>query len=458
MEEDKRIVILGAGETGVGAALLAKARGYVPFVSDAGKIKSRYKKILFENAISLEEGQHNEKFLLTADEVIKSPGIPDHAPVIEKIREKGIPILSDIEFACRFTNAKIIAITGTNGKTTTSLLTYYILKESGLNVCLAGNIGISFAKEVINSTYDYYVLEISSFQLDYIRHFKPDIAVLLNITPDHLDRYDYDFEKYVKSKFRIIRNMTTDDAFIFFEDDPVITGYMENHSIVPYKLGISLGNKEKVNAYMNETYLKFDIPVINKKEWKVNMKNIALEGPHNMVNAMAGIMVAKLLAVSDRKLRNALKTFENVPHRLEIVLAANDIRWVNDSKATNLDATIKALESYQQPVIWIAGGIDKGNDYQKITGMVGNKVKAIICLGKDNSRIIEAFKDHVKDIAETETMKKAVRKAYKIAEKGDVVLLSPACASFDLFKNYADRGDKFKEAVHKLSKVKEVSK
>lgn len=450
MLNDKRIAILGAGETGVGAALLAKAKGFVPFVSDAGKIKPMYKKILFENSISLEEGQHNEDFLSTADEVIKSPGLPDDAPILNKLRENNIPIISDIEFACRYTNAKIIAITGTNGKTTTSLLTYYILKQSGLNVCLAGNIGISFAEKVINDQYDYFVLEVSSFQLDHIVNFRPDIAVILNISPDHLDRYAYHFQNYVNSKFRILKNMTPNDIFIYFEGDDVIRKYLEEHIITPHKLSIALHRKPGINAFMNGKFLKFSLPIKPAREIKINLNQILIEGPHNMVNAMAAIMVAKLLKISDRKLIAALKSFESVPHRLEKIAVVNDVVFVNDSKATNLDAAIKALSSYNQPIIWIVGGIDKGNNYEQIKSLVKEKVKNIICLGKSNERIIDAFKDLDKDIRVTKEMKKAVKMAFGLAVSGDVILLSPACASFDLFKNYADRGDRFKKEVDKL--------
>jgi UDP-N-acetylmuramoylalanine--D-glutamate ligase len=458
MLNDKRIVILGAGETGVGAALLAKTKGFVPFVSDAGKIKSSYKQILFENSISLEEGRHNEDFLLTADEVIKSPGIPDNVPILKKLREKNIPVISDIEFAFRYTHARIIAITGTNGKTTTALLTYYILKQAGLKVCLAGNVGISFAEKVIDDQYDYYVLEISSFQLDYIQEFRPDIAILLNITPDHLDRYDYNFQKYVQSKFRILKNMTPENLFIYFDGDPVIRKYMDEHLVKPRKLGISLQKTPGINAFMNGRFLKFNLPVKPVREMRINMTQLALQGPHNMVNTMAAIMVAKMVKVSDRKLREALKSFENVPHRLEKVAEVKQVIFVNDSKATNLDAAIKALSSFSQPVIWIVGGIDKGNNYQQIRDLVSDRVKNIICLGKSNERIFEAFSDLFKNMIETNQMKKAVKKAFDMASAGDVILLSPACASFDLFKNYADRGDKFKHEVAKLMAKQEKTK
>lgn len=458
MLNDKRIVILGAGETGVGAALLAKAKGFVPFVSDAGKIKPQYKKILFENAISLEEGQHNENFLLTADEVIKSPGIPDNIPILKKFRENNIPIISDIEFAARYTRAKIIAITGTNGKTTTSLLTYFILRQSGLNVCLAGNIGISFAEKVIDDLYDYYVLEVSSFQLDYIHEFRPDIAILLNITPDHLDRYGYDFSKYVHSKFRIIKNMTADDLFIYFEGDDVIRKYLDEYQIIPRKLGIALSRMPEISGFMNGKYLKFNLPIRPVREIRINMSQMSLKGPHNMVNAMAAIMVAKMLKISDKKIKDALKSFENVPHRLEKITEFKKILFVNDSKATNLDATVKALSSFDRPVIWIVGGVDKGNNYDRVIDLVKDRVKQIICLGKNNQRILDAFKGSYPDIRESKTMKKAVRQAFDAAESGDVVLLSPACASFDLFKNYADRGEKFRKEVKKLELWIEKSK
>jgi UDP-N-acetylmuramoylalanine--D-glutamate ligase len=458
MNHDKRIVILGAGETGVGAALLAKAKGFVPFVSDAGKIKPRYKKILFENAISLEEGRHNEDFLLTADEVIKSPGIPDHIPIIKKFREKNIPIISDIEFASRYTRGKIIAITGTNGKTTTSLLTYFILRQSGLNVCLAGNVGISFAEKVINDRYDYYVLELSSFQLDYIEKFRPHIAILLNITPDHLDRYDYDFNKYVMSKFRILKNMTDEDIFIYFEGDEVIRKYLNEHEVIPKKLGISLNKLPEISGFMNGKFLKFNLPIKPSREIKISMSTVSLRGPHNMVNTMAAIMVAKMLRINDKKLKEALQSFKNVPHRLEKIAEIKKISFVNDSKATNLDAAIKALSSFEQPIIWIVGGVDKGNHYEQVLELVKGKVKNIICLGKNNARILDAFRSLFTNIRETREMKKAVREAFEIAESGDVVLLSPACASFDLFKNYADRGEKFRKEVNKLMEKFDKSK
>lgn len=446
----KRIVILGAGESGVGAALLAKARGMIPFVSDAGMIKPEYKNILLKNGIALEEGHHDESYLLTADEVIKSPGIPDNIPILEKVREKDIPVISEIEFAFRYTSAKIIAITGTNGKTTTSLLTYFILKQAGLNICLAGNIGFGFSKEVIEDRYDYYVLEVSSFQLDNIKDFKADIAVLLNITPDHLDRYGYDFNKYVESKFRILNNMTERDIFIYFEEDEVIRNYLRQNPVRPRKLGIALHEIPEASARMNGKYLKFTIPNQGAGDFKISKESLSLTGPHNMVNTMASVMVAKVLNVSDRKIRSALKTFVNVPHRLEKVAEFHDIAFINDSKATNLDATIKALESYEQPIIWIAGGVDKGNNYDVLMSYVERKVKGLICLGKDNAKLLNAFRGHIKHIEETDNVRKAVINAFRIAGPGDVILFSPACASFDLFENYADRGDKFKAEVNKM--------
>ena len=448
--DGKRIVILGAGESGIGAALLAKAKGLIPFVSDSGNILPEYKDILFKNSIPHEEGQHDENYLLTADEVVKSPGIPDHVPIIQKLLEKKIPVISEIEFAFRYTKAKIIAITGTNGKTTTSLLTYYLLNQAGLNVCLAGNIGFSFSKEVIEDKYDYFVLEISSFQLDHIKDFKADIAVLLNITPDHLDRYDNDFNNYVESKFRILNKMTEDDIFIYFKEDDVINNYLKEHYIQPRKLGMALHEIPEINARMNENYLRFSLPVRDAGEFKVGIGSINLTGPHNMVNAMASVMIAKILNVSDRKVRSALKSFNNVPHRLEKVAEFQDIAFINDSKATNLDATIKALESYERPIIWIAGGVDKGNDYEVLLTHVKDKVKGIICLGKDNRKIVDAFKGHIQDIKETIDIRRAVRNAFNLAGPGYVILFSPACASFDLFRNYADRGNKFKDAVDKL--------
>jgi len=448
--DKKRIVILGAGESGVGAALLAKAKGMDPFVSDSNKIDPKYKNILFENSISHEEGMHTEKLLLTADEVIKSPGIPDNIPILEKIKSKKIPVISEIEFAFRFTKAKIIAITGTNGKTTTSLLTYYLLNQAGLNVCLAGNIGFGFSKEVIEDKYDYFVLEVSSFQLDYIQNFKADIGVLLNITPDHLDRYNEDFNAYINSKFRILNNMTENDIFIYFKEDDVIHNYLEHNTIRPLKLGIALHEVPETNAMMNGKYLKFNLASSSTPEFKVSMQSMSLTGRHNMVNSMASVMIAKILGLSDRKIKAGLKSFKNVPHRLEKVGEIDEIFFINDSKATNLDATIKALDSYTKPIIWIAGGVDKGNDYEILLSQVQEKVKGIVCLGADNHKIIETFKDYVNDISETNDVRKAVITAFNLASPGDVILLSPACASFDLFKNYADRGDKFRKAVEQL--------
>ncbi len=455
--EGKRIVILGAGESGIGAALLAKAKGLIPFVSDSGKILPENKEVLMLNSIPHEEGQHDENYLLTADEVVKSPGIPDHVPIIQKLQEKNIPVISEIEFAFRYTNAKIIAITGTNGKTTTSLLTYFLLNQAGLNVCLAGNIGFSFSKEVIEDKFDYFVLEVSSFQLDYIKDFKADIAVLLNITPDHLDRYENDFNNYIESKFRILNNMTEDDIFIYYKEDDVINNYLEENIIKPRKLGMALREIPEINARMNGRYLKFSLPTRDSEEFKVNMGSINLTGPHNMVNTMASVMIAKVLNVSDRKIRAALKSFNNVPHRLEKVAEFQDVAFINDSKATNLDATIKALESYDRPIIWIAGGVDKGNDYDVLLSHVIDKVKGIICLGRDNSKIVNAFKGHIREIKETIDIRRAVRNAFSLAGPGDVILFSPSCASFDLFKNYVDRGNKFKEAVDKLiEKAKKI--
>jgi UDP-N-acetylmuramoylalanine--D-glutamate ligase len=323
-----------------------------------------------------------------------------------------------------------------------------------LNVCLAGNIGISFAEKVIDDQYDYYVLEVSSFQLDYIQEFRPDIAVLLNITPDHLDRYDYNFQKYVESKFRILKNMTSENIFIYYDGDEVIKKYINTHPIASHKLGIALNRIPEINGFMNGKYLKFILPIKPMREIKINMSQVTLQGPHNMVNAMAAIMVAKMLKISDRKLKEALKTFENVPHRLEKIGVLENVAFINDSKATNLDASIKALSSFNQPIIWIVGGVDKGNNYEQILELVKEKVKTIICLGKNNSRIIDVFKDHYQKIIDTKDMKKAVRKAFRAAASGDVILLSPACASFDLFKNYADRGEKFKTEIEKLKSGK----
>lgn len=455
MLKNKRIVILGAGESGVGAALLAKAKGFIPFVSDAGEIKKVYKKKLLKNAIPHEEGGHSEELLLTADEVIKSPGIPDNISILNKIREHNIPVISEIEFASRYANGRIIAITGTNGKTTTSYLTHHLLKKAGFKVCLAGNVGISFSSEVMKDKYDFYVVEISSFQLDHIQTFKPYIGILLNITPDHLDRYEYDMTRYVESKFRLVENMDETDCLVYFDDDTQIKRHLDNHVIQPKKLSISLTSDTGATACMNGKYLKFNLPEAPVEEWKVLMAELPLKGPHNMVNTMAAVMVAGLLKIPGKTIMKGLTTFKSVPHRLEKITDFQGRTFINDSKATNLDATLKALASFDDPVILIAGGIDKGNDYGAHDAWILGKIKGLVCLGKDNQKLVDAFGSKMKKLAETGNMAQAVEVAFNMSNKGDVILLSPACASFDLFQNYEDRGRTFrKEVMSMIEKMK----
>ncbi len=444
----KRIVILGAGESGTGAAILAQKEGYEVFVSDLGKIMQKYKDRLHEYDIEYEEGKHTINKIHKADEVIKSPGIPNDTTLIKILQKTNIRVISEIEFAARFTNAKLICITGSNGKTTTTLLTYHILKKAGLNVGLAGNIGQSFAFQVAQKNCDYYVLEISSFQLDGMFDFKADISVLLNITPDHLDRYDKKFQKYVDAKFRITQNQTENEFFIYWHDDEIIRKGIEekmtegrNVRTLPfgfdkYEEGAYLKRGNIVVRYNNETH-------------NVPSNELALKGMHNSLNSMASSLVAKVLNISWNTISEGLRDFENVEHRLEYVSTLHEIDFINDSKATNISSTWYALDSIQQPVIWIAGGIDKGNDYSLLNELVQAKVKAIVCLGKDNSKIRRAFRGKI-EIVETDTMKMAIEAAYILAERGDCILLSPACASFDLFRSYEDRGRSFKTEVQLL--------
>ncbi|MBT8375561.1 MAG: UDP-N-acetylmuramoyl-L-alanine--D-glutamate ligase [Bacteroidia bacterium] len=442
----ERLVILGAGESGVGTAVLAKAKGFELFVSDKGSIKQTYKDVLLNNEIEWEESMHSESKILNADLVMKSPGIPDSVPIVKALLKKEIPVISEIEFASRYTDALIVAITGSNGKTTTASLTHYILKQE-LNVGLAGNIGDSFAQQVLEKNYPNYVLERSSFQLDGIVDFKPHIAVLTNITPDHLDRYDHVFEKYVASKFRIAMNQTEDDYFIYDADDPVISGWLDLHPIQSQKLPFSLEKQIEHGAYYNNNEI---IITIDNNQIIMPTTKLALEGKHNIKNAMAAATVSQLLRIRKQTIRESLENFQGVEHRLEHVLRINKVQYINDSKATNVNATYFALESMDAPTVWIVGGIDKGNDYKELFPFVNEKVKAIICLGVDNHKLFEAFGNMVDIIVETQFMSEAVKIAYKVAESGDNVLLSPACASFDLFENYEDRGRQFKEAVRNL--------
>ncbi|WP_299338629.1 UDP-N-acetylmuramoyl-L-alanine--D-glutamate ligase [uncultured Psychroserpens sp.] len=442
----KRLVILGGGESGVGTALLGKAKGFQVFVSDNQNIKEKYKQVLIHNEIEFEDGQHSEGQILNADIVMKSPGIPDKVALVKKIRAKGITVVSEIEFASKFTNATIVGITGSNGKTTTASLTHHLLKEE-LNVGLAGNIGDSFAKQILEKDYPNYVLEISSFQLDDIIDFKPHIAILTNITPDHLDRYDYVFENYIASKFRIVENQTASDYFIYDADDEVISKWLETHPIQSILLPFSLIKPIENGAYLDKDNIKI---TIDNNQIIMPTANLALEGKHNIKNAMAASTVAHLLKIRKQTIRESLENFQGVEHRLEHVLKINKVQYINDSKATNVNATYFALESMDAPTVWIVGGEDKGNNYKELFQFVNEKVKAIICLGVDNAKLMENFSNMVDIIVETQYMSEAVKIAYKVAEAGDNVLLSPACASFDLFENYEDRGRQFKEAVRNL--------
>ncbi|PWK77692.1 UDP-N-acetylmuramoylalanine--D-glutamate ligase [Mucilaginibacter oryzae] len=443
-----RIVILGAGESGAGAAYLGKQQGFDVFVSDFGAIADNYKKQLEEWGIPFEEKQHTEELILNAVEVIKSPGIPDKAPIIKKLKEKGIPVISEIEFAGRYTDAKIIGITGSNGKTTTSSLTYHILHEAGVNVGLAGNIGKSFAYQVATEKFEWYVLELSSFMLDDMFNFKVDIAVLLNITPDHLDRYDYRMENYVASKFRITQNQTAGDYFIYCADDPETAAGIKERTFGAQLLPFSIQQKFEPGAYLDEN----KNIVINTKQahFTMSIQDLALQGKHNIYNSMASGIVAKVLELRNETMRESMGNFKAIEHRLEFVANISGIRFINDSKATNVNSTWYALESMTSEVVLILGGVDKGNDYSMLNDLVKQKVKAIVCLGKDNRRIHEAFDDLVELIVNTSSAQEAAQVAYHLATKGDTVLLSPACASFDLFKNYEDRGRQFKAAVREL--------
>ena len=449
----ENIVILGAGESGCGAALLAKAKGLNVFVSDNGPIQDRYKRQLVNENISFEEGRHSANRVLQASEVVKSPGIPDTAEIVQTCAKAGIPIVSELEFAFRYTTAKIIAVTGTNGKTTTALLTHHILKTCGIKAGIAGNIGHSLARQVIDDRSDFYVVEVSSFQLDTMYEFRANIAILLNITKDHLNRYDNDFKKYIDSKFRITQNMTEEDCFIYFEDNGVITSEMQRHQLEAARFAVSMARHQHPGAFMEDNKLHFNINSKQSSSIEVAVEDIALQGPHNMINAMAASLAALLCDVPLHKLVEALGSFENTAHRLEYLGSINGVAFVNDSKATNVDAVFYALQSYDQPVIWIAGGVDKGNDYQILENVVVPKVKALICLGLFNQPLKEAFEGLIPTCMEADSMALAVSKAMEIATEGDVVLLSPACASFDLFKNYQERGNQFKQVVNHKKKV-----
>jgi UDP-N-acetylmuramoylalanine--D-glutamate ligase len=443
----QRLVILGGGESGVGTAILGKKQGYDVFVSDFGKIKAHYKEVLLINKIEWEEETHTDALVLNANIVMKSPGIPDKSPIIKKLSEKGIPVISEIEFAAPFTTAKTIGITGSNGKTTTTSLVYHLLKRGGLNVGLGGNIGKSFAWQVAEDKFDYYVLELSSFQLDGINNYRPDIAIITNLSPDHLDRYDYKYENYIESKFRITMNQTENDYLIYDGDDQEIAEWLKKNKTNAQLIPFSLTKTYEKGAYLKDNTMEINI---NEEEFKMETANIALEGKHNLKNAMAATSVAKLMNIRKAVIRESLSNFQGVEHRLEKVLKIQNVQYINDSKATNVNATFFALDSMTVPTIWIVGGVDKGNDYTDLMSLVREKVKGIVCLGVDNKKIIDAFGDVVDIMVEVGSMQDAVKTASRMAEKGDAVLLSPACASFDLFENYEDRGRQFKQAVQNL--------
>lgn len=441
-----RLVILGGGESGIGTAILGKQKGYAVFVSDFGKIKDQYKQVLIENGIEFEDEKHTEALILNADVVMKSPGISDKSAMVKKLMDKGIKIISEIEFAIPFTNAKMIGITGSNGKTTTTMLTYHLLQKAGLNVGLGGNIGKSFAWQVATENFDYYVLEISSFQLDGCFTFRPDIAIITNLSPDHLDRYDYKYENYIAAKFRITQSQTELDYLIYDDDDPEIANWFKNNKtkarLVPFSL-------TKTLAY--GAFIKDNIMEINSnEEFEIETTEIALEGRHNHKNAMASCSVATLLGIRKKTIREGVMDFQGVEHRLEKVLKIDGVQYINDSKATNVNSAFFALESMTSPTVWIMGGVDKGNDYDELRPLVFEKVKAIICLGVDNKKIIESFNNIVDIMIEVDNMEDAVKISQRMAEKGDTVLLSPCCASFDLFDDYEDRGKQFKQFVRGL--------
>jgi UDP-N-acetylmuramoylalanine--D-glutamate ligase len=440
-----KIVVLGGGESGFGAAYLAKKKGFDVFLSDRAVIKNEYKNLLIENNIEFEEENHDEERILSADWIVKSPGIPKKTEIIIKIKQKGIRLSSEIEFASEFTTAKIIAITGSNGKTTTASLIYHILKNDNLNVGLGGNIGTSFAKLVADENHDYYVLEVSSFQLDDIQNFHPTISLLLNLSQDHLDQYNYDYEEYALAKFRIAENQENDNFFIYNKDDAMSAKLLEKLEIKAKKLPFSLKEKVEEGGYATENKIFVKL----QKEFSMNIEELSLVGNHNVANSLAASIAGKILNISDVSIRNSLMTFQAVEHRLEQVAEISGVKYINDSKATNVNATYYALDSMKTTTVWIVGGVDKGNDYSEIEELVKKKVKAIICMGIDNKKLIDYFKDKKELIYSTSSMEEAVKTSLLIAEKGDTVLLSPCCASFDLFQNYEDRGNQFKEQVLK---------
>lgn len=443
----KKIVVLGAGESGAGAAVLAKKKDFDVWVSDKSLIKDNYKALLNQYDIAWEEGEHSMDKILAADEVIKSPGIPDKAPVIQAIKEKNIPIISEIEFAARYTDAKMICITGSNGKTTTTMLTYHIMKQGGLNVGLAGNVGKSLALQVAESQHDYYVIELSSFQLDYMFDFRANVAVLLNITPDHLDRYHYNMQEYVDAKFRIIQNQTPQDAFVYWNDDPIIAKEIAKRDIVAQSFPFSLQRHDGIKAFIENNLLVINTP---EQNFEIEQEALSLRGTHNMYNTMASAIAANIAHIKKDEIRRALGDFQGVEHRLERVLKVGGVSYINDSKATNVNSCWYALESMKTPLVLILGGTDKGNDYTEIEALVREKVHSLIFLGPDNEKLHAFFDGKVPNIRDARSMEEAVKQAAELAHDGDTVLLSPCCASFDLFNNYEDRGRQFKACVRAL--------
>lgn len=442
-----RIVVLGAGESGVGTALLALKKDYSVFVSDFGMIEQKYKEVLINNEIEWEERQHSEDKILNADVVIKSPGIPDKAPIVQKIKEAGIKVISEIEFAYTFNNELSVAITGSNGKTTTTLLTHHLLKNGGLNVGLAGNIGNSYAEQVSVDPNKCYVLELSSFQLDGIEFYRPNIAVITNISPDHLDRYNYNFDNYIDAKFRITMNQTEEDYLIYDYDDVEIQKWLNTHETKAQRIPFSISNKLEKGVYVDNDQIVVDM---SDEKLVLSINELSLEGMHNVKNVMAAATIAQLKRIRKSSIRESLSNFQGVEHRLEKVAKVDNVQYINDSKATNVNATFYALDSMKTTTVWIVGGVDKGNDYEELLPLVHEKVKAIVCLGLDNQKLKEAFSNIVDNFIEVHSMQEAVQQSKIFAESGDTVLLSPACASFDLFKNYEDRGEQFKEEVMKL--------
>ena len=453
-EANRKLVVLGGGESGTGAALLGKAKGFEVFLSDKSPLQSTYRDALTAAGIPFEEGVHSDHKILSASEVIKSPGIPDTAPIVQELHRRSIPVISEIEFAARYTDAKLIAITGSNGKTTTTLLIYHLLREAGLSVGLAGNVGASFAAQVIDDPNDFYVLEISSFQLDNMYDFRANVAVLLNITPDHLDRYDYDFQKYVQSKFRITQNQTEADDFIYFAESDALTAELNKRTLPARMWPVSLKNKLEKGGFMENSVLTARS---HGQEFSVKFDELPIQGPHNAINALSAILAAQAVGLTPEQIRAGLRTFVNAPHRLESVATIDGVEYVNDSKATNVDSVFYALGSFNRPIILIIGGVDKGNDYSQIEPIVKEKVKGMIALGTDTKKLADYFKETVPQFQETQSLKDALQTAQTWAQPNDVVLLSPACASFDLFKNYQDRGEQFKQEVKALEGINSLS-